>query len=97
MAVARPAKPGFLQGLITPNPSVNYTFLVIAYAALSVIAVALFLVDLLEVTDIVKGMWIVPAPAVLTLVYALFLKSRVAPEVTAAAVSTSTVDNKKTK
>ncbi len=65
-----------LSSLFTPNPSLNYTFLFYAYLFLSCVAVVLYLLNQSQIIGI-EGLYIIPSPAILGLVYVSILRSRV--------------------
>ena len=65
-----------ITDIFTPNPSVNYKFISYAYLFLISIAIILYLIETnMQVTGI-EGMWIIPTPAVLGLLYVTILRSR---------------------
>ncbi len=66
------------MGLLTPNPQVSYGFLVAVFAVWSAISAALFLTQYYKLTDSVTGFWIVPAPALPALFWAMLLRSKAA-------------------
>jgi len=62
--------------LVTPDPLLNYLFLARVFALLSLVAVALFAAQYHFGVAAVTGFWLVPAPTLPALAYALFLHSR---------------------
>lgn len=65
-------------GCCKPNPNVNYSFLAMVYAAASVLTGVLLWLEMGGITTAVNGYWIVPAPALPSLVYALVMRAKVA-------------------
>lgn len=75
---AAPAAPRatWLAYLVTPDASLNYSFLVAVYALLSLLSLALAAVQHVWSDAGVAGYWIVCAPCVPGLAYFLFLRAR---------------------
>jgi cbb3-type cytochrome oxidase subunit 1 len=78
MPDSQPAKKsgGFLSFLYKPEEDINYTFIVFAYAVCALICGVLFGVERFLQVDAVKGYWIVFAPFVVMLPWALVMRSR---------------------
>lgn len=66
----------FVSRLLTPDPSLNYGFIAVVYGILSLIAAILFALQWFEVSEAVRGFWMVPAPTIPALLWVLFLRSR---------------------
>jgi len=64
-----------MKSLITPDPAISYGFLAAVYAVLTLLALALWAAE--KQWTAVTGFWLVPAPALPCLMYALLLRSRV--------------------
>lgn len=65
-----------LTDIFTPNPALNYTFLFYAYLFLSLGAVLLYILNQSQIVGI-EGLYIIPSPAVLGLIYVSILRLRV--------------------
>lgn len=65
-----------LQWLVTPDASLNYNFIAAIYSIFIVAGVLLFAVEHGGVSDQVNGWWMIPAPALPALFWALFMNSR---------------------
>lgn len=62
--------------LVTPDPTLNYGFISKVFAALSLVSAAFFIAQYYFDATSVQGFWIVPAPTLPALFYALFLDGR---------------------
>lgn len=62
----------------TPDPSIPYGFLLIAYVVLALCSLSLLAVQLFggENGESVKGYWLVPAPAAPLCLWAVFMRAR---------------------
>jgi hypothetical protein len=80
-----PKAPSFLSRMATPDPSMNYNFIAIVYAVLSILSGMFYLLEHFNVLEAIHGFWIVPLPCLPCLFYVLFLRARVAKSTTVAA------------
>ena len=70
------ADPPKMQWLTTPDKSLNYQFIAAIYCIFIVAGVLLFAVEHYGVSEQVSGWWMIPAPALPALLWALFMHSR---------------------
>ena len=76
-APAPPARRSWLAYALTPDPSLNYGFLIIVYAVLSALTGMLAAVQYIYADAGIKGYWIITAPCVPGTLYLLYLRSQV--------------------
>jgi len=75
-APARSSAARLLSYLLTPDPSLNYGFLIIVYTCLSLLTLALAGAQYAYADAGVKGYWIITSPCVPGLLYLIFLRSQ---------------------
>jgi hypothetical protein len=62
------------MGLFTPEAHLNYTFIAGAYTILTLISVVLYILQQEKMLQGVEGLFLIPAPASIGIVWALALR-----------------------
>ena len=65
-----------IASLTTPDAGTNYYFLACVYAFFSAICALLFSLSYFKVVEGAEGWWIIPAPSIIALIYAVFMHAQ---------------------